>query len=95
MAPADAAAHLGMGRGGETRLGGHPEHPSRRLGAVEKKESLCNTKSARASPQNHTLTHDYKSRRSPPRRHTQTSDSEVVTTQDVQAYGEIIATYKQ
>ena len=53
------------------------------------------TQKARASPQNHTLTHDYKSRRSPPRRHTQTSDSEVVTTQDVQAYGEIIATYKQ
>ena len=53
------------------------------------------TQKARASPQNHTLTHDYKSRRSPPRRHTQTSDSEVVTTQDVQAYGEIIAVYKQ
>ena len=53
------------------------------------------TQKARASPQNHTLTLDYKSHRSPSRKHTQTSDSEVVTTQDVQAYGEIIATYKQ
>ena len=91
MAPADAAAHLGMGRGGETRLGEHPERPTRRRGQSRRKNPYV-TQKARASPQNHTLTHDYKSRRSPPRKHTQTSDSEVVTTQDVQAYGEIIAT---